>query len=54
MLLLTWETTLTFWPPHGQSHSPLGIPLAGDLVHATGRQEHLAFVGGIQLKGNLK
>ena len=47
MLLLTWETTLTFWPPHGQSHSPLGIPLADNLVHATGGQEYLPFAAGI-------
>lgn len=47
MLLLIQETTLTFWPPHGQSHSPLGIPLANYLVHATGGHEHLPFAAGI-------
>lgn len=45
MLLVTWEITLTFCPTHGQSHSPLGMPLAYYLVHATAG--HLAFAAGI-------
>lgn len=43
ILVLTWETSLTFWLPHGQSHSLLGIPLADDLVCAVGGQEYLLF-----------
>lgn len=38
MLLLT---SLTFWLPHGQSHSLLGIPSIDDLVDAIGGQEYL-------------